>query len=198
MKKIIPVLIFLLLPTAVFAKNQQAGSAATPVSTPINTWAVVKERNIVKTKIQNEIKEQTQVKEETRERVQAKLQEKNQNRIRTYYGRLSQRINAATGRLNTLGDRILTRLDVLKEEGVDTQEFETKVENAQVLIANADDILKDSESLVEQMVESDDPASLLPTLKEAVTEIKDGLKDSHSILVEVVTGIQGLRVEAEN
>jgi len=188
MKKIILILFFLILPTVVFAEDELDD----PSPTPINVGQVIRERNKEQNEIKKEIREQTR--EEHKEQIQAKLQEKNQNRIRSFYGRLSKRMTAAIERLQTLSERILNRLSVLGDEGEDVSSLEGKVEEAQGLLEDAQGLLTNLEGMMEQMLASDDPKSFMPTLKDAVMEIKDTLKASHSILVEVITQIKGLRI----
>jgi len=179
-------IISLLTTGVVFAQN-----TASPSPTP-NAGQIMRERNQAKNEIKREIRAQAQ--EEHKEQIQAKLTERRQNRIRNFYGRLSTRIAAAIARLNTLSERILARLEVIEGEGQNVALLEADVANAQTIIAGAEDLLADLEGMMEDMIESDDPKSFMPTLKDSVVEIKDALKDAHAILVKVITQIKGLRV----
>ena len=187
MKKLIIVAVLLLLPSVVIAK--QSGS---PKPSPINVGQVVRQRAQNASELTQEMKDQ--IREQHKEQIQAKLTERRQNRIRTFYGRLNTRIDAAADRLQILSERIETRLGVLEGEGEDTTALETKVDNAQALIGNAQGLATELETMMEEMIEAEDPKSFMPTLKDSVKEIKDILKDAHSILVEVITEIKGLRI----
>ena len=205
MKRLLTSLIFfltlLVLPVGVSAQGgpneandvSTAEVSSTPKPKPGQVW---KENRAEVKELRSEIKTQVQELKQNRQQLKQQLTEAKKYRVRTYHGRLKARFEAAIKRLNTLSERILARLDILAEGGEDVSSLKTSVSQAQGIIDNAESLLPDLETLINEMAEAENPKDYLPTVKDAATKIKDSLKEAHSILVQVVTEIKGLRVGA--
>ena len=96
-------------------------------------------------------------------------------------------------RMTKLADRILARLAILGSEE-DVSALELEVGEAKSLIESSGVMLVSLEVVVNEMLESDEPKAVYPVIKDSITEMKNSLKDAHSILVNVITQIKGLRV----
>jgi len=192
--KLIGLIIFLgLFPQIVSAQNVKPS--------PINVGQIMKLRNATNQQVQNTLNTNNekrevmlQIREERKEQIQAKLTEKRQERIMNLHGRIVKRVESAIERMIKLSDRILARLDVLEAEGESVESLRLEVNSAKDLIENSGEILTGVEGIVDDMLESEDPKAVYPTIKNSVEETKDTLKDAHSILVNVITQIKGLRV----
>ena len=195
LKILVLIIFFCFIPQVIGAQDLE------PSPTPINVGQIMKLRNANNVKIQDQIDARNERKEEIvqrieqkREEIRTKLTKKRQERIADLYARISKRNEVAIDRMTTLADRILARLDILESEGEDVSSLEAEVNSAKDLVESAEEILVSLEGVVDEMLESEEPKAIYPVVQDSVKEIKDTLKDAHSILVSVITQINGLRV----
>lgn len=150
-------------------------------------------------KIQQLEEKKAQVKEKIEVRKASKaaaLEQRNQERVRALWGRLNRKYLAAIERLQILVSRIESRL--LKFEGaypeLDVAGVQSQLEDAKELLAQAEADLAASNIEVEDVIVSNTPKESFDTVKDTVVEIKETLKEVHSILVHVIGDIRGLRI----
>lgn len=134
--------------------------------------------------------------EEKRATIAARLTERKRERIREFYGRMTERFEAAINRLERLINRIESRLSKIEEndEDVDTATIREEVDAAKELLAEASAALSAAETSVEDILSSDDPKAMFTEVKGLLVGIKDQLKEVHRMLVHVIGDIKGLRV----
>lgn len=146
--------------------------------------------------IRLKIEEKIATREAAKEQLRAKLEEKAQNRIRSLFGRVVTRMESAISRLDTLIGRMEARLAIFAEEGESVADIQSEIESAKTLLASAEESLAVAEAGLEEVVTSEDPRAGYIYIKDAVKNIKSTLVDVHSILVQVIGDMKGLRVGA--
>lgn len=190
-----------LLITILSPKEIAAQIETTPV--PLNVRTLVKER--IKTnkeareEIRLKIEEKTATREAAKEELKAKLEIKRQERIRTLFGNLTTRTETAINRLYTLIERMEARLAIFEEEGENVTEIQAEIESAKTLLESAEISLASAQDGFEDIIASDDPKAGFVYVRDIIKDIKLTLTDVHSILVQVIGDMKGLRVgETEN
>lgn len=184
----------------IFTPKGIAAQTANSNPVPINVRTLVEERieqnEEKREEIRLKIEERTATREAAKEELRAKLAEKAQNRIQTLFGRVAARIESAINRLDTLIERMETRLAIFAEEGESVGDIQNEIDSAKALLADAEDSLAVAEAGWEDVVPSEDPKAGYTYIKNAVKDIKSSLVDVHSILVQVIGDMKGLRVGA--
>lgn len=165
---------------------------------PLNVRTLVEERierNEEKREaIRLKIEEKIATREAAKEQLKAKLEEKAQNRIRSLFGKISTRMESAISRLYTLIGRMEARLTIFEEEGESIEDIQGKINSARELLESAEESLATANTGLEAVVGSEDPRAGYIYIKDAVKDIKSTLVDAHSILVQVIGDMKGLRV----
>jgi hypothetical protein len=153
----------------------------------------IEEKRLEIEKKKEEIKERIQIKKATQA---AKLQNKNKERVRSYFGRIDSRFTATIERLEILISRIESRLAVYEQGSpdLDLTEIYTQIETAKALLLDAEADISAASANLEVVLDSEDPKDAFAVIKETVLDAKDKLKEVHSILVHVIGDIKGLRV----
>jgi len=177
------------------------GIAAQAPSTsphPINIKTTVEERieqnEERRAEIQLKIDEKKATQEAKREELKVKLEEKRQERIRILFGKLTTRIESAIDRLNTLIERMETRLAIFAEEGESVAEIQAEIDSVKGLLTSAEASLATAQNNLEDILTSEDPRAGYLYIKDVVKDVKATLTDVHSILVQVIGDMKGLRV----
>ena len=190
---ILPLLFFLVISPALAQNNQSVSSTITPTQ--------LREQNLeeLRIRLQEKIEEQKKVREENRVTVRARLSEMRQERIRTFFGRLTIRFEAAIARLERLISRIESRLETIKvnNEEVEAETIEGELAEAKEKLAEAETALEEAETSLEEILNAEDPKAAFEYVRELIMGIKEQLKEVHQILVEVIGDIKGLRVGQE-
>lgn len=194
---ILTLLFAILLPKGITAQ------APTGRPIPINVRTLVEERIEIneerRENIRLKIEEKEATREAAKEELKAKLEEKAQNRVRTLFGNISTRIESAISRLYTLIERMEARLAIFAEEGENVLEIQEKIDSAKILLVSAENSLVVAKTELENTITSEDPKAGYLYVKDVVKDIKLTLVDAHSILVQVIGDMKGLRVgETEN
>ena len=170
----------------------------TPV--PLNVRTLVKERieanKETREDIRLKIEEKTATREAAKEELRAKLEVKRQERIRTLFGNLITRTEAAIKRLYTLIERMEARLAIFEKEGESVTEIQAEIESAKTLLEDAEASLASAIEGLSDVIASDDPRVGFVYVKDIIKDIKLTLTDAHSILVQVIGDMKGLRVGA--
>lgn len=134
--------------------------------------------------------------EERKATVAAKLSLVRRERIRSFWGRMVTRIEAAIERLEILIDRMERRIGIIKEtdSSFDTSLAEADIASAKDLIAEANAQLQVAKDSFEEMLTNEDPRLALGQVIENVRQIKEKLVEIHRLLVQTIGEIKGLRV----
>lgn len=145
---------------------------------------VIEKREIIREKIQ-----------ERQATLAARLAEKNKERIRNFFGRMTKRFQAAINRLERLISRIESRLSKIESEdkNIDTTGIREDVDEAKDKLAEASAALSEANTSLEDILTSDNPGETFAELRELLKGIKEQLKEVHQILVHVIGDIKGLR-----
>ena len=141
--------------------------------------------------------------ETIRERIQerqatmaARLAEQKRERVRTFFGRLTQRFQAAINRLERLITRMESRLAKIEEndEEIETKEIRENLDEAKDKLAEASAALSEAKTSVEDILNGDNPQEMFQEVRDLLKGIKDELIEVHRILVQVIGEMKGLRV----
>ena len=212
MKKIVKFFYFLLLVCFLLVTTQGLVYAITPdTDKQERLQQREEERNRLReekrvqleAKIEAKVAERERKKEMVRERIEehkasaaARLAVKKQERIRVYFGRLVLRLQSTVDRLNVLVNRIESRILKINEgaEGANTSSITVQLDEARLLLDQADAEILAAQDNLETMLASDDPKAAFEAIRDSIKNIKDLLKDVHSILVHTIGDIRGLRV----
>jgi len=126
---------------------------------------------------------------------QSELRTKTVNRIKTYFSKILRRLTAAQTRLDKIEDRIASRIDKLKEKGVDT----SKAEAALIQAENAGSAAASAIDNAQLEIGAIDAQSA--TVREAVSAAKTAVKQAKQALVSyhkaLVAAIRQLKASAD-
>lgn len=128
--------------------------------------------------------------------VAAKLNLIRRERIRTFWGRMLTRIEAAIERLEKLIGRMESRIEIIKETdaSLDTAPAEADIASAKDLLDQAKADLQTAKDAFEDMLASEEPKDAFAQVIESVRQIKKNLVEIHRLLVQAIGNIKGLRV----
>jgi len=139
---------------------------------------------------QEKLQKLQQKKDELREKIatkQAELRTRTVSRIKEVFLKILQRMETALGRLDKVADRIATRIDKLKAEGVDTTAAETQLAEAEQLGSDAGAAIDSAQGAVEAIdPDSSTVRDAVMSAKEAIMGAKQALKNYHKALMETV------------
>lgn len=193
-------IITIALLVVVFSPKNIAAQANNGNSMPLDVRTLVEERierNEEKREaIRLKIEEKTATREAAMEQLRAKLEERAQNRIQILFGKVATRMNSAISRLYTLIERMEARLAIFAEEGESVEDIQGEIDSARELLVSAEESLAVANTGLEEVVSSEDPKEGFVYIRDAVKDIKSTLVDVHSILVQVIGDMKGLRVGA--
>lgn len=191
MKKVLPFIAALVLLTTILKTSYiYAAPAFTREEKKAEIQARLEERKQLIQERKDEIKLRIEQKRATR---QAQLTERKRERVRTYFGRLAGRFDAAITRLEILIERIESRVAKLSESGeIDTSDVEEQLADAKELLNEASADLQAAVDSLNEVLDANDPKAAFEVVRETITNIKSKLKDVHSILVHTIGDIKGL------
>jgi DNA repair exonuclease SbcCD ATPase subunit len=131
-----------------------------------------------------------ELRRDVREKVatrQAQAKTRVLEKIKEIFGKIINRYNAALARLDTISERIASRIDKLNEKGVDTSEAEAKLFEAEEAGFAAQGLIEDAKASVDAIdTSSDSVRDFVQVAKGAVRSAKKGLFDYHKALVETI------------
>ncbi len=193
-------IITIALLVVVFSPKNIAAQANNGNSMPIDVRTLVEERiernEEKREEIRIKIEEKTATREAAMEQLRAKLEEKAQNRIQILFGKVATRMESAISRLYTLIERMKARLAIFAEEGESVEDIQNEINSAKELLESAEESLVVANTGLEEVVGSEDPKEGFVYIRDAVKDIKSTLVDVHSILVQVIGDMKGLRIGA--
>lgn len=141
------------------------------------------------------------------ERVRAKVQERNQEReqklkekaqnqrerMGTFWEKMQRRLERLIKNQKDLADRIGKRLDKAAENGKDVTALRAKLNDARVLIANAETELASATQKVKDLVASGaDPKEILKQVRELNQKVLKAIRAAHEALVDIIVNTKGL------
>lgn len=142
-----------------------------------------------------EIQNRIQSREEKTASREARLTQLRQNLIKKYYLQMSKRLWATIERLDILITRIDTRIKIFDAEtDEDLTAVNTDIGQAKSLLTETRAILVSSDSMIDTATLSGSPKESFDLIKLNIQDIKNDLKEVHSLLVHVIGDLEGLRV----
>ncbi|MCD5382193.1 MAG: hypothetical protein LR017_02645 [Candidatus Pacebacteria bacterium] len=121
-------------------------------------------------------------KEERAERKAAFFAEKVQNRLTNLSHNIITRMGAAIERLRNITDRMLSRIDTLEAQGIDTGASKDTLGDVHTGLDTAEAMLSSLASDVEDAVSSDDPRAAFQSVKATMDDVRDIITQSHALL----------------
>lgn len=147
-----------------------------------------RQENIENTK--EEVAQKREEAQKMREEKKAELSENAKDRLEAYGVKVLERIQIANERLETLSERIASRLEKLKAEGVDTSKAELVKAEVDTQIANT---YTQIESVLEEarnIKDSENPRDVAQKIKEMTKEIADMVRNSQQGLKDVISALK--------
>jgi hypothetical protein len=190
-------LIILLASFSIVGAKKPNNAIATMPTSGITRQEEVQNRiNEKKIEIENKreaIRKRIEVKKATQA---AKLQDRQRERVRTYFGRLNTRFVVVIERLYQLINRIEARLAIYKSEfpEQDYDEIHSQLSLAKELLAQAEANITVATDKLDLVVDSGDPKDGFSVIKDEIAETKSILYSVHQLLVHVIGDIKGLRL----
>lgn len=123
--------------------------------------------------------------------VRKKLEDKRAERVANFNRRMMIRFEAAISRLENMAGRLDSRLDKLAKEGQDVAVFRTALDAAKSKISSAKTALSETKSSLEAVAVSEMPKTDFEMARGKLDSVKDGIKQAHAALVDVVESIKG-------
>jgi len=120
----------------------------------------------------------TALKEERR----TMLAERTQSRVKNLAANISNRVEAAIGRLDQIITRMEARMDLLEEQGVDVDDARAELENAKEALQNATDAIASIDTDVETVIGSEDPQAAWSSVRTVFTTVKSELQIAQTAL----------------
>jgi len=168
------------------------------------------DNNTIRNQINTKLQEKLQAREEKLQTLMERVQTRNQERVASkeakltqlkknivlkYYQNMSKRMWAVIGRLDTLILRIDQRVEIIDSQtDKDLTDVNSSITKAKALLSDTRAILTSSDSTINSVIDSNDPKEAFLILKQNITDIKNNLKEVHSLLVHVIGDLEGLRV----
>lgn len=129
---------------------------------------------------------------ERQEQLKKKLGEKRAAAIERFFQNTVRKFVNAITRLETLADRIGTRLDQAEANGKDVSALRDSLAKARMKIDEAERALEDAKAKYAEAVKNPDFKASFQKVKEVVGGVAQRVKDAHRALVEVVRSSKGL------
>lgn len=142
-----------------------------------------------------------------RQQVQAMIQEKKterverlnavrRERILNFSNKMVVRLEATAERIEKLITRIEARITKIEsEEGdIKLEPIKESLDEAKQKIALVKIDITKLKSEIDTMLTNENPKEAFENVRTSVAKIRDGLKETHSILVKLIGDIKGLRV----
>ena len=119
------------------------------------------------------------------------LREDAKERIRAYFTRTIHRLTAAVERLESIADRVGSRIEKLKERGVDVRQAVTLLETADAKIAEAKTMLSSlGNSITDALSANEMVREKVQAVQEIIKKAKQSVMDAHKALVEAIAALR--------
>ena len=127
------------------------------------------------------------------ERARAKVQERDQEQEQRLKEKMQHRLERLIKTQKRLADRIGKRLDKAAANGKDVTALRAKLNDARVLIAQAETELKNATQKIKDLIASGvDPKDILKQAKELNQKVLKAIRAAHEALVDIITSTKGL------
>ncbi|MEX0917245.1 MAG: hypothetical protein WDZ90_01875 [Candidatus Paceibacterota bacterium] len=128
---------------------------------------------------------------------QAALEERVRGRINALADRLLDRLVAAVERLETLGDRVESRIEKFAERGADTTEAENFLAQAEEKLIEAETAIADVAILVEELLLSENPRETYTQLRAELREVTNIIREAHRLLISAVSSLRAAQASID-
>jgi len=126
------------------------------------------------------------------------LKERLQLLIRTHLGSAVARLNAALRRFDDFTERIESRIEKLKERGVDTASAESLLLDAVTLTASARANVQALVSLIDSVTDTSDPQAVKAEMRAAIVKATESVKEVHQAMLKTARELGALARESAN
>lgn len=150
--------------------------------------------------IRAEVIERKEERVEAREEARNRITIAKKERIMSFTNQMTLRLEATLGRLQKLVEKINARTNKITsdEEKKNIEGVKKSLDDAQKLIAKTQIQIDALKVNLDKMLDSENPKDAFMKTKDEITNIKNNLKEIHSILVSTINVIKGLRVGNSN
>ena len=189
MKLFLPILLSIILFGV--AESSYAQTGGEDRGTIQDHLMMMREKRLdIREKIEEKRQEFSAKREDLRENIatrQAQNRQRAVERIKTVFGKILVRADAALVRLDKIADKIASRIDKLKAKGVNTSSAEAKLAQAEAMGAAAANAINDAKLKVEAIDSSSSSVrDAVHAASQAVRDAKKALFDYHKALVAVL------------
>lgn len=207
---IVPVTIAFVLFSAIFITAYAQETASSTTEAPTETRATTtgdrgsalqeqqQERSELIEERQENRAEAVEARETVRTERQAALTEVRQQRVLNLAANISNRMEAAIGRLFTIVERLEGRISKLNAAGVDTAAAESKLREAAQLLASARAGLSNIDTLVTNATSAPTPKTAWQNVRTVYQQTGGQIRASHQALRETVALLKTAIAQAEN
>lgn len=151
---------------------------------------IIEERQEIRT-------ERIEERQTLREERQVALTGAKQQRILNLAANISNRMEAAIGRLFNIINRLEVRIEKLKAAGIDTDSAEAKLREAAQLISEARAKLNNIDGLVQNATTANEPKTAWQTVRQTYSETGNLIRNSHQALRETIALLKTAAAKAE-
>ena len=137
----------------------------------------------------------TMIEEKKTERIE-KLNSVRKERILNFSNKMIVRLEATTDRIEKLIARIETRITKIEEgeNNIKTEPIKESLDEAKQKLSLVKIEITKLQDKIDSMLVDEEPKEVFEEVRTSVNEIRDGLKEVHTILVKLIGDIKGLRV----
>jgi hypothetical protein len=121
-----------------------------------------------------------------------------QTRLTNLAANISNRMDAAAGRLQNVIDRLTSRIAKLNDQGVDTASASASLSTAQQELDRAKVILRGIDGEVASFIGSENPRESWQSLKTTYTSARDALRASHQALLASVASLKAAVIATDS
>lgn len=122
--------------------------------------------------------------------VKQRVSEARKEKIKEFTQKMENRLQAAVERLSNIQGRIEQRITELKNSGKDTTQLESLLSQAKAKQQSAQNDLNAAKASLDSITSQDDAKRALAISKDALTNIKNDLKDWHQALKDIVRQLE--------
>ncbi len=134
--------------------------------------------------IKGSLEDRKEVRADARAEIKGNIKERLQALIKTHVGSIIRRLGAAFKQFDNIIERIDSRIQKLKQRGVDTSSVEASLSTSASLVATAKENAGALSTLVGSVSESSDAASVKEQLRTATDKATASVKAAHRALLE--------------
>lgn len=122
---------------------------------------------------------------------QAQVEARRKERVRAYFEKMFERLDAAIVRLEKLAERIDSRISKFDKRDVNAEKAKQLLTEARALIENAKTSLSSAKSSVEEILSGENSKEVFARARENVQSVVSHTKDAHKALVQSIVALKG-------